>query len=439
MRESPGSPARDQLSTTSPDDRLPTTSPDDQESGLVPDLLPFRGVRYTDDAVLDAVIAPPYDVIDDHERVALEARDPHNAVRLILPQPSADLDAYGAAAATLAAWRDTGVLATEATAALYVYAMSTPDDAAHPLHTLGVLGALGLPDRPGEGDILPHERTLPKARSDRLALLRATRANLDPIWALSLSDGLTSMLQPIDRPHVAVDDEGVRHELGVIDDPATIEAIRACIARTPAVLADGHHRFETACNYRREEMGAPGVDGIMTLVVELTDEQLAVHPIHRLVHGAPNDLRSALAATCDVVALGPNDAEGVDRLLATMQEEAVLGLVDRDGLATLRPLPEQVGAALAALPTCLHAVDAARFDVAVRPALDGATLAYRDDAHDVARLVRDGTGDAAILLRGVTVSDIRAAADAGERMPEKTTFFAPKPRTGMVFRLLDEA
>ncbi len=405
----------------------------------MPDLLPFRGVRYARGTELDAVIAPPYDVIDDHERIALEDRDPHNAVRLILPQPTADADAYRAAAATLAAWRASGVLTTEATPALYVYAMSTPADAPEPLHTLGVLGALALPDRPGEGDILPHERTLPKARSDRLALLRATRANLDPIWALSLSEGLTAMLEPIERPHVAVDDQGVRHELGIIDDPATIEAVRACVARTPAVLADGHHRFETACNYRAEEPGTAGVESIMTLVVELEEEQLAVHPIHRLARGVAPDLRVALAETCEVVALGPNNPDGVGALLATMRADRVLGLVDGDGLATLRPLPERVGAALSELPSCLHSVDAARFDVAVRPALGDATLAYRDDAHEVAGMVREGDGDAAILLRGVTVADIRAAADAGERMPEKTTFFAPKPRTGMVFRLLDEA
>lgn len=405
----------------------------------MPDLLPFRGVRYTDGASLDAVIAPPYDVIDDDERVALEARDPHNSVRLILPQPTADSDPYTAAAATLTAWRDAGVLTTESAPALYAYSMSTPADAAHPLHTLGVLGALGLPERPGVGDILPHERTLPKARSDRLALLRATRANLDPIWALSLSEGLTAMLEPIVRPLVAIDDEGVRHELGVIDDAETIDAIRALVAKTPAVLADGHHRFETACNYRSEEPATPGVDEIMTLVVELTDDQLAVHPIHRLVHGAPADLRGALARTCAVVDRGPNTEAGVGALLDAMQAEEVLGLVDATGLATLAPLPEHVGAALADLPACLHDVDAARFDVAVRPALGDATLAYRDDAHDVAGMVRSGRGDAALLLRGVTVDDIRAAADAGERMPEKTTFFAPKPRTGMVFRLLDGA
>ncbi|MFO7589460.1 MAG: DUF1015 domain-containing protein [Acidimicrobiia bacterium] len=405
----------------------------------VPDLLPFRGVRYREGASLDAVVAPPYDVIDDDERVALEARDPHNAVRLILPQPNADADAYTVAAATLTAWRDAGVLTTDSTPALYAYSMSTPTGAARPLHTLGVLGALGLPERPGVGDILPHERTLPKARSDRLALLRATRANLDPIWALSLSDGLTAMLEPITRPHVAIDDEGVRHELGVIDDPETIEAIRALVAKTPAVLADGHHRFETACNYRGEEPATTGVDEIMTLVVELSEEQLAVHPIHRLVRDAPADLRNALARTCVLVDRGPNTDAGVGALLDAMQADEVLGLVDREGLATLAPLPEHVGAALAELPACLHDVDAARFDIAVRPALGDAALEYRDDAHDVAAMVRSGKGAAALLLRGVTVDDIRAAADAGERMPEKTTFFAPKPRTGMVFRLLDEA
>lgn len=408
----------------------------------MPDLAPFRGLRYSNAADLSAVTAPPYDVIEEDEREALEASDPHNAVRLILPRAGDHTDAYEAAAATLADWRAGGILVLDAEPTLTVYRMTAtrPEGGEH--HTIGVIGALALPAAPGVGDILPHERTLPKARSDRLALLRATRANVDPIWALSLATGLTALLADVPCPAVAIDAAGTRHEFGVIDDPATISKIGDLVATAPAVLADGHHRFETACNYRNEAPSTPGVDAIMTLVVELADEQLDVHPIHRLVRGGtavgPAALRTALGATCAIEDLGPNTADGVRALVARMAAGAALGLVDASGLALLVPDTTALAAALATEPGALHGVDAARFDAVVRPALGDATLAYRDDAETVAAVVRSGDADAAVLLRGVSVDEIRAAAAAGIRMPEKTTFFAPKPRTGMVFRSLDD-
>ncbi len=404
----------------------------------MPDLAPFRGLRYSNAAELSALTAPPYDVIEEDERSRLEAADPHNAVRLILPRAGDGMDAYAAAAAALAAWRTAGILVLDDEPTLTVYRMTAtrPEGGEH--HTIGVIGALGLPERPGAGDILPHERTLPKARSDRLALLRATRANLDPIWALSVAGGLTELLVDVECPNVAIDASDTRHEFGVIQHPERIAEIRSLVGAAPAVLADGHHRFETACNYRDEAPGTPGVDAIMTLVVELADEQLDVHPIHRLVRGGLAEqaraLRDALATTWSVEDAGPNTPEGVTALVASMSARAALGLVDTEGLALLVPDEAALATALASEPAALHGVDAARFDAAVRPALGDATLAYRDDAATVAAVVRAGGADAAVLLRGVSVEEIRIAAAAGIRMPEKTTFFAPKPRTGMVFR-----
>lgn len=404
----------------------------------MPDLSPFRGLRYADPTKLGAVTAPPYDVIEPVERRTLEAVDPHNSVRLILPQAGEAGDPYETAAATLTTWRHDGVLTLDERPTLTVYRMAAtrPDGRTH--DTIGVIGALGLPERPGLGDILPHERTLPKARSDRLALLRATRANLDPIWALSLAPGLSALVADVPCPHVAVDASGTRHEYGVVTDPARLVAIRTLVATAPAVLADGHHRFETACAYRDEAPGTPGVDAIMTLVVELADEQLDVHPIHRLVHGTVAPRRDQLARTCSVEALGPNTPEGVTRLVAAMDERAAIGFVDADGLALLVPEHEALARGLAAEPKALHGVDAARFDAVVRPALGEVTLTYRDDAQTVAAVVRAGEAQAAVLLRAVSVEQIRVAAAEGVRMPEKTTFFSPKPRTGVVFRGLDD-
>jgi uncharacterized protein (DUF1015 family) len=400
----------------------------------VPRFLPFPGIRYREHDIT-AVSAPPYDVIEPEARAALEARDHHNAVRLILP------DTYDAAASALTRWRDEGILVTDDAPAFSIYRMEFTGDDRVPLRTTGVLGALGLDDD-GSG-VMPHERTLPKAKTDRLELLRATRANLDPIWGLSLAGGLSGLLDPgIAEPDtVAVDEDGFHHSLWRVDEPARIEEISAAVASERVVLADGHHRFETAGNYRRERRAAglddPGADAIMTLIVELAPNQLCVRAIHRLLSGVGDfDLRAALSGPFFVHAAGPNVPEGVAALEVAMRDGGSLGLVDREGLALLMPTAE-LEARLAAFPVELRDVDSARFDAGVLPVVPNASQTYRNDARTVAAQVEKGAADAAVLLRPVDVHTIRAAAAADLRMPEKTTFFAPKPRTGMVFRSLD--
>jgi uncharacterized protein (DUF1015 family) len=402
----------------------------------VPDFLPFRGTRYPNRADPSRVVAPPYDVIDEEDRSRLEATDPHNAVRLILPRAEPPSDPYQHAATLLQAWLTNGILAADPVPAFYGYRMHFTNSADQPSHTTGVIGALVLPN--DDGDVFGHERTLPKARSDRLALLRATRANLDPIWGLSLAGDLNAALDAPPPAATAVDDTGTRHELTLITNPETQSRLRAAVASAPLVLADGHHRFETACAYRDEHPHDPGARAIMTFVVGLDDEQLDVRAIHRLAHHAPADLRARLGGLVTVDDAGPNTPEGVRDLAARMTERDGLGLVDRDGLALLTPTPAGSHRIDRDLPEELRNVDSARFDTLVRLALGDAELTYRDDALTVASMVDKGTADLATLLRPVTVPQIRAAAFARLRMPEKTSYFAPKPRTGMVFRRLDD-
>jgi uncharacterized protein (DUF1015 family) len=403
----------------------------------VPDFLPFPGTRYRHAADSSSVVAPPYDVIDEEERAQLEAADPHNAVRLILPQAVPPADPYQQAASTLQRWYEQGVLACDPAPAFYTYRMCFTDEAGTDRRAIGVIGALALPHREHE-DVFPHEQTLPKARRDRLQLLRATRTNLDPIWCLSLADDLTSA---VDGPNAAVatavDEHGTLHELVPVFEPSRIDAIRAHVADAPLVLADGHHRFETAGTYRGEHPDDPAASKIMTFVVQLDEAMLDVRAIHRLIHRAPTDLRARLAPTLEVESLGPNTEAGVDRLQIAMRNHAALGLVDRDGLALLRLTPAALETVRHTQPPELLGVDAARFDTAIRPMLQG-ELSYRDDARTVAATVAKGGVDAAVLLRPVTVEQIRAAAFARVRMPAKTTFFWPKPRTGMVFRRFDD-
>ncbi|HZJ27539.1 MAG TPA: DUF1015 domain-containing protein [Acidimicrobiia bacterium] len=399
----------------------------------MPEFLPFRGLRYTHDD-LTSVTAPPYDVIDDDERAELTRRHEHNAVRLILPDGPA-ATRYSGAADLLTDWQDRGVVAPDPNARFYGYRMQYRDDQGRDRSTHGVLGALTLPEAAGTGDVLPHERTLPKAKSDRLALLRATRANLDPIWGLSGAPELGAIARGGRELGRCIDPLGVRHTLRAIDDPETITALSTTVATSPVVLADGHHRFETAINYRDEQRAAgvahPGDDAILCLLVELVAEELWVQPIHRVLSAMPSDLdlRAILTEAARIEDLGGNTAHGVEVLRARMDAGDGFGLVDRLGVALV-------------IPDALDDpdIDSARFERDVAPRLpEAVSVDYRDDAATVAAMVDKGAGRAALLLRPVTVTQIRAAADARTRMAQKTTFFAPKPRTGMVFRSLDLA
>jgi len=418
--------------------------PSPLETGAnVADFSPFAGVRYrAASPELASLVAPPYDVIDDDQRATLEAADEHNAVRLILPRDASEAgDRYARAAELFRSWLANGVLVRDAAPRLYAYRMRFTDPHGVRRHTRGVLGALRLPE-PGDDDVLPHERTLPKAKSDRLSLLRAMRVNVDPIWGLTLATGLTELLNGAQPLAYCADPDDVEHEIAAIDDPGTIAAIRELLAGEPLVLADGHHRFETACNYRDElrAAGEPvgGAAAIMTFVVELVEDELCIEPIHRLIDGpAGADLRGRLADAFDVHDAGANTPDGVDALVTSMRTVRGLGIVDARGLALAVPRAEARAAALAGEHPAVAATDAAVIEALVVPRLADATWRYRHDAREVAALVDKGAATSALLCSPVSVAGTRAAAVDRVRMPQKTTFFWPKPRTGMVFRALD--
>jgi uncharacterized protein (DUF1015 family) len=411
----------------------------------VPDVLPFPGIRYDCGAAgaeLGMLAAPPYDVVDEELHGALEANHERNSVRLILPRDPADGgDRYARAAATFRAWLAEGVLFRDSVPRFYGYRMRYRDARGEPRHTHGVIGALTLPERDAT-DVLPHERTLPKAKTDRLSLLTAMRVNVDPIWCLTLRSGLTDLLEPATPLCSCTDEDGVEHELYAIDDAAQVAAITDAIREAPLVLADGHHRFETACNYREQlraegaEVG--GANAIMTLVVELSEDELWIDAIHRLVTVPDGvDVRAALADAFTIEPLGPNSSDVVERLLARMPEAGALGLVDRHGAALAIPRGDIVAPLLDPEPEVVRSTSAALVERVVVPRLPDATWVYRHDAFAVAALVDKGAASAALLCVPVSVAQTRAAALAGVRMPQKTTFFSPKPRTGMVFRTLD--
>lgn len=404
----------------------------------MPRFEPFTGLRYRLDtlrrlgASLDDVIAPPYDVIDPPERAALAGRSPYNAVHVELPvdDPERNLDKYEAARQHLDSWLGEGVIAEDDRPSFYRYRMSYRDEHSEARSTSGVIGALGLAV-PGEGDVLPHERTMPKPKGDRLQLLRECRANLSPVWGLTLARGMSSALAGSDAPVVeATDDEGVKHELSRISDPGAVEKISAMVASAHAVIADGHHRFETALAYQQERReatgGQPGdYDLIMALVVELADEQLVVRPIHRLIDGLPEDVDMAEVFGSRFYA-SHLDHPARRHLRSAMADEAAMALVTKNGTWLLRPRPETVAAA--GLD-----VDSGLLDVALAELPDH-DVTYEPGWDRAIGAVEKGDAQAAMLLRPASVAVIAEAANEGLRMPPKTTFFHPKPRTGMVFR-----
>ena len=367
---------------------------------------PFPGLRYaTADGRLDDLVAPPYDVVDAAGRADLAARNPCNAIVVEIP------DSYEAAAELFAAWLDSGVLQRDPTA-FYAYRMES---------TLGVFGALEV----GAPDVLAHERTTPKDKADRLDLLRATGINTSPVWGLSTATGLSALLDVDRAPDATATAEGVDHELWVIDGAAQVTAISALVSGAPVLIADGHHRYEVATAYHQER---PEADRVLCLMVELAPEQLTVRAIHRLVRNVgPDELLAALGRWFDVE---PVDADPVE-LGPDLPRLGALALVPRDGVWLLRPTDAVVDAAE-------HDLDSSRLDVALAE-LAGADVTFQHGWDLASGAARSGSADAAVLLRPATVDQIAAISRGGERMPPKTTFFHPKPRTGMVFREVSPA
>jgi uncharacterized protein (DUF1015 family) len=405
--------------------------------GDMPRFEPFAGLRYDTRRVdLSMVIAPPYDVISSEERSRLVGRHSANSARIELPEPDyrAGLDRYANAARQLEQWQEEGIVVRDPAPAFYAYRMTSPDGHA----TNGVIGALGIDDR-SAAETLPHEQTLPKPKSDRLDLLKATGANLSPIWGLSLSPGLSKTFVRSEPPDaVAVDAEGIRHEIWVLNDPDTITAVRDAVRASPVVIADGHHRYETARSYRRalvdggtipigEEPRGP--DLVMAFIVELSQEQLEVGPIHRGLSGLPDglDLVDAFSSWFDVTRAGDFD----DRTINALGEIGALALVMPSGAWLLSPkdgTPEAAGAELDASMVALVIAE-----------LPDHELEFFNNWRDGMQAVASERAQAVVLLRPVSVGQIADWAHAGRRMPPKSTYFHPKPRTGMVFRTLDVA
>jgi uncharacterized protein (DUF1015 family) len=414
-------------------------------------LAPFRAVRFADggpnagsEAGIEAGkhLCPPYDVISDRDRAELVRASSENTVRLILPGSNeAELgggDRYAGAAELLRRWVADETLTVDPEPALFVYEMHTGDGEV----TRGLLGAVELRD-PEDGVILPHENTMAGPVSDRLALMTATEANLEPIYLVYDGGGRASevVAAASDQAPVfeAVTPDGIQHRLWSITDNATHAEVAADLATRRALIADGHHRYATYRQLQADRAGQPGPwDRGLTLLVDTSSYGPQVHPIHRVIPGiAWQELvrRAKEAATVsEPIALGEvTDAlAAVDGFAVALANSAHAVIISDISPETVRRgLGADADTALGRLDvTILHRVLVEQI-WGLPDTVDA--VGY---AHDVAEALSEAerSGGAAVIVRATPVQAVAEVAAAGARMPRKSTLFTPKPASGVVFR-----
>jgi uncharacterized protein (DUF1015 family) len=387
----------------------------------MPRISPFTGLVF-DPAVagpLEVVTAPPYDVIGEAERRTFLSSSPYSVVHLDLSEADRGRDRYERAAELLATWRREGALVASAEPSYFAYEMRFRLEARE--RTIrGLLCALELED--WGGGVLPHERTMPGPVEDRLRLLRATRANLSAVYGTVSGPvpELASLLGEVtagEPSGAMVDEEGVSHRIWPV---AAGPTIAGWLEDEPLLIADGHHRYTTALRYRderRTEDGAGAWDALLALVVDAGTEEPPVLPFHR-VAGPGGAARAG--------EINGQRVRDLQEVLAELDDETcTIGVVRREagGLVHLVTTLEGGPPAVSALHETVLGMDE---DVRFTP-----------DPVEAESAVRSGDAGAAYLLPPTTTRRIHAVVERGERLPQKSTFFWPKPRTGMVLRALE--
>jgi uncharacterized protein (DUF1015 family) len=421
------------------------------------EVLPLKALHYDLGRVgsLDAVAAPPYDVIDAAGRARLLERSPYNAVAIDLPKPfdPADPDSdpegdpYAEAAGKIELWRQEGVLVADSEPAFWALTQdyTAPDGTQHSRH--GILARVRVEDYE-TGTVRPHERTHPGPLEDRLLLTRATRLNLSPIFSLSTEDAW-----PLVEPALgeepwgeATDEDGTLNRVWRVADPQIVAAVSERLAGAELLIADGHHRYETARAYRDEVGGEGPHNYTLMALTGLDDPGLTVFPTHRLLSGFADDpdrqrrLGGGLRELFEVTevnreAIDPAGEDGV----------GVFGLYDSfHGQAfrlRLRDVAE-LDCRLEGKPEPYRRLDSVILETLVLKGLAGMSdhdidarrgLEYAKSVPDALKMVDDGSYDVAFIQRPVPVDQVRAVAETDENMPPKSTYFFPKVMTGMVF------
>jgi uncharacterized protein (DUF1015 family) len=371
----------------------------------MPLVKPLRALRY--DAAkagpLDDLVAPPHDVITPERKARLLAASPYNAVRLVRP------DETDEAAGMLADWRETGILVRDEEPAVWALEEEFVGPDGLTRMRRGLAARVRL--EPYEsGRILPHERTFEKAKDTRLSLLRATRTKLSPVLLLHEGGGPERLPR---APDLEAELDGARSRLWRLGEPTAIEQALDRI-QGRLIIADGHHRYETALRFHQEE-GTEETGYVLAVLVSRDDPGLTIFPTHRLVASAPPELdghfRLQPLEGGAVAAVEALDRLPRDRAAFVMlrPEGAVLALADQPGLDTV---------------------------VVDRLALEG--VSFTPSAAEAEAAVMSGRARAAFLVRPPELADVEAMALSGERMPEKSTYFFPKLTSGLLFSPFDE-
>jgi uncharacterized protein (DUF1015 family) len=424
---------------------------------------------------LGAVVAPPYDVISPAQRAELAARDPHNVVRLILPEGEGDTK-YANAAELLGRWRSDGVLVRDPEPAFYRYDQTfrAPGQApgATPIRRRGFLALVRLVPFSAR-IVLPHERTLSGPKEDRLKLFRATRTNLSPGFML-YRDPRGELDAPLDAAEAVAEfstPDGVHHALSRVTGRDAVRAIVEGVARSTLLIADGHHRYETALRYSQEAAAAAGepADGgvgenrstgehryFMTFLVNGDDPNLVVFPTHRHVHSLTSfsfdELTSRAKTVFAVEALAAGI--GADAILDALRQAGARGpsvaVATGDGRVAIMTLRADADLdahpTLGRQPAVLRRADVTVLHAGILENLLGITpeaqaaktnLWYQQDAGESLRELRGGRGQALFLMNASPVAQVREVAEAGEVMPQKSTFFYPKVATGLAIHTLE--
>jgi uncharacterized protein (DUF1015 family) len=411
------------------------------------DVQPLRALHYDLVKVgsLTDVAAPPYDVIDPEQRARLAAQSPYNVVRIDLPEGE---DPYAEAARTLGRWREEGALVRDDEPALWTLTQDYTAPDGRRLTRHGVFARVRVEDY-GPGRIRPHERTHPGPKEDRLRLTRATKANLSPIFSLYDDPSrATAGVLAAARPFGGLTDaDGTVNRLGRVTDPAAIEAFQTALQPAELLIADGHHRYETARLYA-EEVGGEGEHRyVLMCLVALQDEGLTIFPTHRLIRDTTRQTQEALGSTLrelfevqeiDQAQLRPPDGEG----------PLTMGYIDSFFKRAFRlTLKDQASAdaALQGMPAPYRHLDTAVLEALVLNGPLGLSeddiahlrgLGYSRTDEEALTLVLSGEYDAAFFLRATPVQQVRDIAAAGVNMPPKSTYFFPKVPTGLLFNPL---
>ena len=417
------------------------------------ELFPFRALRFTEKAgSIKNCVCPPYDIVSQSERAGLAAKNEHNLIRLELPEGE---NRYEAAGALLREWTDDGILAQDKEESLYVYREEFRVSGKRYALT-GFLCRLKLCEF-SERVVLPHEETLSKAKQDRFELMKATNCNFSPIYSLydGAGTGVSEILaktagtEPVYR---FTDEEAVTHTMWRLTDRREIAAIQAALRGRQAFIADGHHRYETALNYRRhvrEEGADVDAGSVMMMLVDMEDKGLVVFPTHRMIVDMPVNTAEVAEKCSEYFDISSSSLINVKRKLATAGKECVFAMyTGGENALVFRLRPEARGLNIDGRSQAYSALDVS---VLHKYVLEGTlgidrenmarqvNLRYTRSAREAVNAVRTGRASAAFIINPTRVSQIKDVALAGDKMPQKSTYFYPKLKTGLVMNIFDKA